>query len=185
MLCGWWMSYVLKFTMYTHDRSLARATMVDVWISDGRCHISTNVCMTGRKCKNCSCFDSPYALRGCTRVTHLAKATIRIGQVDCEHCLSDQKMWSKKSQDARTAARNKDHKHLRKKLPPCEYNALIKKFRALNDAVSAGTICTKIDKTQELRKIAAAIQWCYPFVELQILWENFQKQYKREREKTG
>ena len=141
--------------------------------------------MTGRKCKTCSCFDSPYALRGCTRKTHLRKATIRIGKVDCEHCIRDQRMRSKNSQDARTAARNEDHKHLRRKLPPCEYHALVKKFQQMNDSVTAGTIVTKRDKTQELRKIAAATQWMYPFHELQILQKNYQMACTRKRKRTG
>ena len=141
--------------------------------------------MTGRKCKTCSCFDSPYALRGCARKTHLVKATIRVGQVDCQHCLRDQKTRSKLSQDERTAARNKDHKHLRKKLPHDEYHALLKKFRELYDTISAGTIVKKAEKTRELRKIAAGIQWCYPFIELQILYKNFQKECRRNRKTKG
>ena len=117
---------ILNHTVCTHNRSLARAKMVNNdWISYGFWHVCTHVCMTGRKCKNCSCFDSPYALRGCTRLTHSGKATIQIGQVDCDHYIRDQKSRSKNSQDKRTAARNKDHRHLRKKLPPCEYHVLL------------------------------------------------------------
>ena len=142
------------------------------------------VCV-GRPCGVCSCFDSVYALRECTRKGHnRGRPSIRAGKLTCMYCVADQKLRSKTSQLKWAAQRNSDHKRLRKKLPRGEVKVLYIKFKQLETNITSGLLTTKKDKTNALKWIQMSTQFMYPFSELQILYDNY-KNAERKKNKRN
>ena len=96
-----------------------------------------SLCVAGRPCKECSCFDSTYALRGCTRGGHDITPNIREGQPNCAHCVRDQAGRSNVHQQMRTSRRDKNHKNLKKKIPLAKLISLYVAFEKLIEDVAA------------------------------------------------